>query len=76
MKITDREKGILAAFRRLESEKSRDDVLFLAEVMVRAQEALKEDYGLVGLDAPLFNGMRPEVPPTRARRGSAEPVLA
>jgi phosphoribosylamine-glycine ligase len=57
MKMTDREKGLLGLFRRLESEKSRDDVIYQAEAMVRAQEALKADYGLVGPDAPLFNGI-------------------
>ena len=56
MKMTDREKGLLGLFRRLESEKSQDDVIYQAEAMVRAQEALKADYGLVGPDAPLFNG--------------------
>jgi hypothetical protein len=30
--------------------------LYLAETMVRAQEAVKSDYGLVGPDVPLFNG--------------------
>jgi hypothetical protein len=56
MKMTEKEKGILERFKRLESEKSRDDLIFHAETMVRAQEALMADYGLVGLDAPLFNG--------------------
>jgi hypothetical protein len=76
MKMTERERGLLAAFRKLESEKSREDVIFQAEAMVRAQEALREDYGLTGRDTPSFNGFRPEVPPVRARRGSTEPVLA
>jgi hypothetical protein len=56
MKMTEREKGLLGLFRKLESEKCRDDVIYQAEAMVRAQEALRADYGLVGLDAPLFNG--------------------
>jgi hypothetical protein len=56
MKMTDREKGLVGLFRKLESKKCRDDVIFQAEAMVRAQEALKADYGLVGPDAPLFNG--------------------
>jgi hypothetical protein len=76
MKLTNEEKYLLGLTRKMESQKCREDLAFQAEAMVRAQEALKEDYGLVGLDAPLFNGMRPEVPPVRARRGSAEPVLA
>ena|GEM_PF-2849023 len=57
MKITkDEEKQLLSVARKLESKKCRDSLLFHAESMVRAQEALKEDYGLVGPDAPLFNG--------------------
>lgn len=56
MKMTDGEKKLFAAFKRLESEKSKDDLIFQAETMLRAQEALKADYGLVGKDAPLFNG--------------------
>jgi hypothetical protein len=59
MKMTEREKGLLGLFRKLESEKCRDDVIYQAEAMVRAQEALKADYGLVGLDAPLFNSQGP-----------------
>jgi hypothetical protein len=54
--MTDKEKGLLLLFRKLESEKSREDVIFQAEAMVRAQEALREDYGLSGLGTPLFNG--------------------
>jgi hypothetical protein len=56
MKLTDKEKRLLGAFGRLESEKTQDDVIYQAEAMVRAQEALRADYGLVGPDAPLFNG--------------------
>jgi hypothetical protein len=56
MKITEREKALLALFRKIETPKNRDDLLFQAETMVRAQEALKADYGLMGPDAPLFNG--------------------
>jgi hypothetical protein len=56
MKLTDKEKGLLERFRKLESEKSQDDVLFFAEAVARGQEALRADYGLVGPDAPLFNG--------------------
>jgi hypothetical protein len=59
MKMTEREKGLLGLFRKLESEKCRDDVIYQAEAMVRAQEALKADYGLVGPDAPLFSGVGP-----------------
>jgi hypothetical protein len=54
--MTDREKRLLGLFRRLECTKNKDDVIYQAEAMVRAQEALKADYGLVGPDAPLFNG--------------------
>jgi len=55
MKKTDQEKELFELFRKMESQKSKRDLLFHAETMVRAQEALREDYGLVGLDAPLFN---------------------
>ena len=58
MKVTDQEKGLLGLFRRMESKKSQDDLIFQAEVMVRAQRALKEDYGLTGQDAPLSGGSR------------------
>ena len=57
MKATEQEKGLLELFRKLESEKSKNDLLYQAETMLRAQNALKEDYGLVGKDAPLFNGV-------------------
>jgi hypothetical protein len=50
MRLTDKEKRLLGAFGKLKSEKSREDVLFQAEAMVRAQEALRADYGLAGLD--------------------------
>jgi hypothetical protein len=56
MKMTDMEKRLLGAFGKLESEKSQNDVIYQAEAMVRAQEALRADYGLMGPDAPLFNG--------------------
>jgi phosphoribosylamine-glycine ligase len=55
--MTDREKRLMGLFRGLESKKTQDDVIFQTEAMVRAQEALKADYGLVGPDAPLFNGI-------------------
>jgi phosphoribosylamine-glycine ligase len=55
--MTDKEKGLLGLFRKLESKKNQNDVIFQTEAMVRAQEALKADYGLVGPDAPLFNGI-------------------
>jgi hypothetical protein len=56
MKMTTLEKRLLGAFGKLESEKSQSDVIYQTEAMVRAQEALRVDYGLVGPDAPLFNG--------------------
>jgi hypothetical protein len=52
----DQEKKLVGLFRKLESQKCGDDLLFQAETMVRAQEALKQDYGIMGADAPLFNG--------------------
>ena len=59
MKMTDREKQLLGLFRGLEIEKTQDDIIYQTEAMVRAQEALRADYGLVGPDAPLFNGLGP-----------------
>jgi hypothetical protein len=56
MKMTDDEKRLLELTRKLESAKCREDLIFQAEAMVRAQDALRQDYGLVGPDAPLFNG--------------------
>jgi hypothetical protein len=76
MKMTKEEKSLLGLFREMESRASKDELTALAGAMVRAQRALKADYGLTGRDAPSFNGFRPEVPPVRARRGSTEPVLA
>jgi len=47
MKATEQEKDRLwSLYSSLESPKSKKDLLFQAEVMVRAQEALKEDYGI------------------------------
>jgi hypothetical protein len=56
MKMTEEEKKLLGLARKLESPKCREDLIFQAEAMVRAQDALRADYGLVGPDAPLFNG--------------------
>ena len=56
MKMTEQEKGLMSLFREMESQKNKDDLVFYAETTVRAQRALKADYGLVGMDAPLFNG--------------------
>jgi hypothetical protein len=55
-KLTDQEKSLLTLFKRIEGEKGRNDLLFQAETMVRAQEAMRNDYGLMGQDAALFNG--------------------
>jgi phosphoribosylamine-glycine ligase len=59
MKMTEKEKRLMGAFGKLESEKTQDDIIYQTEAMVRAQEALRADYGLVGPDAPLFNGVGP-----------------
>jgi hypothetical protein len=56
MKMTDKEKKLLGLTRRLESQKCQEDLIYQAEAMVRAQEALRADYGLMGPDAALFNG--------------------
>jgi hypothetical protein len=44
--MTEQEQKIIEIYRKLENQKSKDDLLFQAETMVRAQEALKADYGL------------------------------
>jgi hypothetical protein len=54
--MTEQEKGLLGLFRKVESRKNREDVLFHTQAILRAEEAFWEDYGLVGPDAPLFNG--------------------
>ena len=54
-KITEKGKKLLELFEKIEGEKSRTDLLYQAETMLRAQEALKADYGLIGPDATLFN---------------------
>ena len=54
--LTEQEKRILADIRLLESQRAKDDLEFQVGLMRRTQEAVKADYGLVGLDAPLFNG--------------------
>jgi hypothetical protein len=52
MKMTEREERFLVAFRRLENERSRDDVIFRTEMMLRVQDALKADYGLYTKEPP------------------------
>jgi hypothetical protein len=54
-KMTEEEKSLVALFKQVEGEKARSDLLFHIEGMVRAQEALKIDFGLAGQDAPFFN---------------------
>jgi hypothetical protein len=56
MKMTEQEKGLVGLFRQVEGRKNREDVLFYTQAILRAEDALREDYGLVGPDAPLFNG--------------------
>ena len=56
MKMTEQERELLGLFRQVESRKNQDDVIFHTQAIVRAQDALKADYGLVGPDATLFNG--------------------
>lgn len=59
MKQTEEEKSLLALFREMESQTVRDDLLTMAGAMVKTQRAVKADYGLMGPDAPLFNGLEP-----------------
>jgi hypothetical protein len=54
--MTDEDRRLIEAARKLESRSLREMLMFQAETMVRAQEAMKNDYGLMGPDAPLFNG--------------------
>jgi len=54
--MTEREKKLIELHRKLESEKCKNDVLFAATCMLWGEEAIKAEYGLVGKDAPLFNG--------------------
>jgi hypothetical protein len=56
MKLTDMERTLVETSRKLESQKCREDLVFQCEVMAQAQDALKADCGLTGLDAPLSNG--------------------
>ena len=49
--MTEKER-LIKVFDMLESQKSRDDVLFVATSMLRAQDALKEDYGLLNKQPP------------------------
>jgi hypothetical protein len=59
MKITEKQKKLAKIFKQLEGKKTQDDLIFQAETMLRAQKALKEDYGLLGQDAVLFNRQSP-----------------
>jgi hypothetical protein len=56
MKMTEEDTHLLETARKLETPSLREMFLSQAEAMYRAQQALKADYGLVGLDMPLFNG--------------------
>jgi len=56
MKATEKEKKLASLFRQLESERSRDYALLYTEAVLHGEKALREEYGLVGLDASLFNG--------------------
>lgn len=44
--MTEQERRLLDAFRSLSGERGRDEVIYQAEIMVRAQEALRADCGL------------------------------
>jgi hypothetical protein len=56
MELTGDEQKIIENYHKLESKRCREYLVLYATSMVRAQEALKMDYGLMGLDTPLFNG--------------------
>jgi hypothetical protein len=59
MPISKDENTLLELYRKIEGERNRADLILQGQIIVRAQEALKADYGLVGQDAPLFNGASP-----------------
>jgi hypothetical protein len=73
----DEEKRLLEGYRKL-SPRSR--YIALAQIIAGAE--MEESARRIGQevaarpDMPLFNGTGPEVQPSRARHGSAEPVLA
>jgi hypothetical protein len=74
MKMTDQEKGLLGLFRQVESRKNRESVLFHVQAVLMAEDALREDYGLAGPDAPLFNGAGAPQSPSYALPGPG-PVM-
>jgi hypothetical protein len=52
MKMTDEEKRLIKTTRKLESRSLREMLMFQAETMVQAQDALKVDYGLDTKEPP------------------------
>jgi hypothetical protein len=59
MKMTDQEKALLGLFRRVESPRNREDALFHLQAILKAEDAIREDYGLMGPDMPLFSETGP-----------------
>jgi hypothetical protein len=53
MKMTEEEKRLLEAARKLEARSCREMLISQAEAMCRAQEALKADYGIAETDMPV-----------------------
>lgn len=48
MTMNEDEKKLIEIYRKLGNEKSRSDLIFQAETMARAQDAMKADYGADG----------------------------
>jgi hypothetical protein len=53
MKMTDQEKSLLGLFRQVESRKNREDVMFHVQAILKAEDALREDYGLMAREAAM-----------------------
>jgi hypothetical protein len=68
--ITEKERKLIQISRKLESQKCRDDMIFFGETMIRAQTALKEDYGLETSMRRQY-GLNPEGCPAERRAEGA-----
>jgi hypothetical protein len=59
MEMTDEEIRFIETARKLKSGRCRELLMVQAETMYRMQEALKREYGLMGLDTPLYADRNP-----------------
>jgi hypothetical protein len=55
MKLTEKDKEFIALKERLEGKQCHDTLMSVVRMMVIAQDAIKDEYGLAGIDMPLFN---------------------